>query len=422
MKAGLKKIRKGWVSRATSLSKIAAGSAVEYMKSSGDDDRDRYRLMGERLATELGEMKGLMMKLGQMASYLSVALPPELQEALVDLQDSSEPLAESEVRRVVEAELGKPLEEVFAEFDMQSIHAASIGQVHRASLHDGTLVAVKVQYPGIREAMNVDLNSAIALRPLLKLLFPNVDHGELLAELKDRHLDECDYRVEAAYQKRFREVFKDDPEIVVPAVVDQFCTDKLLVTEWYEGHSYQAFMMLSTEDERNRAGGIIHRFSTHSIFTDGIFNADPHPGNYLFGDGEVCFLDFGYVKVWEKEFIAKWRRLVLATMADDFETWSECWNDLGLVGDESRFDYEAEYENYRQTISHILAEGPVRLDRYTVENNNRALFGSKNVRVASLPREFLMVLRINFGLASMLANMNTRHDFRADAEAALTAG
>src|SRR5207248_3987358 len=208
------------------------------------------------------------------------------------------------VKGVVEEEWdGEPVEELFEDFEHEAAAAASIGQVHRAVLPDGRRVAVKVQYPGIAEALRADLQNAQMLMRMAKALAPGLDARAAAAELKERVLEELDYEYEAQNQRTFARAYRGHPFIYVPDVVTRLSRRRLLVAEWVDGESFEAARDLPQE-ERDRLGEIIYRFYYGSIYHLQHFNADAHPGNYLLMDeGKVAFLDFGMTKQLDKEQI-----------------------------------------------------------------------------------------------------------------------
>ncbi len=185
----------------------------------------------EDVAGTLWAMKGVLMKIGQMASYVDDGLSPAVRRTLSRLQDSVPPMSGELAARVVEEELGVPPGRAFARWDPQPIAAASIGQVHRAVTRDGRAVAVKVQYPGIAETIAADLGNVALLRRMLKITAPAQDAGALLAELRDRVTEELDYRREAASQQLMAAYYHGHPTITIPAVLGELSTRRLITSE-----------------------------------------------------------------------------------------------------------------------------------------------------------------------------------------------
>jgi predicted unusual protein kinase regulating ubiquinone biosynthesis (AarF/ABC1/UbiB family) len=217
-------------------------------------------------------------------------------------------MAPSLAEQVVRDELGADPDHLFLDWDPLPVAAASIGQVHRAVLRDGREVAVKVQYPGVGEAIGADLDNAEMLYGLLSsFALKGLDTKALVDELRARMSEELDYRLEAANQQEFAQRYRNHPFIHVPEVVRERSSAKVLTTEWVGGRSWREFDEVATPAERRRAGEVLFRFAQGSINGHRSFNGDPHPGNYRFHlDGRVSFLDFGLVKRWEP---GEWERL-----------------------------------------------------------------------------------------------------------------
>ncbi len=254
----------------------------------------------EDVARELGNMKGALMKFGQLLSFIVEALPNEAQQALATLQSDAKPMAPALAAKMITDELGHPPERVFLDWQEVPIAAASVGQVHRAVTHDGRDVAVKVQYPGVAESIESDLDNAEAFYRLgTAFVLKGLDAKGLVDELRSRMRDELDYELEAASQTEFCTYFAGHPFVSIPAVDRATSTKRVLTTEWVEAMSWADFERTATPAARRRAGESIWRFAQHSIHRLGAFNGDPHPGNYRFSpDGDVTFLDFGLVKRW----------------------------------------------------------------------------------------------------------------------------
>ncbi len=252
------------------------------------------------VARELGEMKGVLMKAGQMISFIFESLPEEAQAALATLQADAAPMAPSLAAGVVTDELGVPPERAFLDWQDLPAAAASIGQVHRAVTTDGRDVAVKVQYPGVHEAIESDLDAAEVMYGMFSsMMLKGLDAKGLVDELRDRMREELDYRLEARNAIQFGELFAGHPWVRVPRVLPDLSGEKVLTTEWVEGMSFEEFRNHASRDTKQRAGEVIWRFAQYAVVQQGVFNGDPHPGNYIFHhDGSVTFLDYGLVKRW----------------------------------------------------------------------------------------------------------------------------
>ena len=233
----------------------------------------------EDVAKELGEMKGVLMKAGQLISFIFEALPDEAQEALATLQADAEPMAPTLAADVVKADLGRAPERVFLEWGDMPVAAASIGQVHRAITPDGRDVAVKIQYPGVREAIESDLDAAEVMYAMFSaMMLKGLDAKGLVDELRARMREELDYRLEARNIAEFEERFRGHPWVRIPKLVPEFSTEHLLTTEWIDGMSFDEFRKNESSATKQRAGEVIWRFAQNAIFRHGVFNGDPAPG------------------------------------------------------------------------------------------------------------------------------------------------
>src|SRR5579871_498412 len=219
----------------------------------------------EDVADTLGAMKGVLMKVGQMASYVDDGLSPAVRRTLSRLQDSVPPMSAELAAGVVAEELGLPPEEAFARWDPVPIAAASIGQVHRAITHDGRAVAVKVQYPGIAETIAADLGNVALLRRMLKITAPSQDVDALLAELRERVTEELDYRREARNQQMFARYYDGHPTISIPGIVSELSTRRVVTSELADGARFAELAGWS-QAERDLAGETIYRFVFRSLY------------------------------------------------------------------------------------------------------------------------------------------------------------
>jgi predicted unusual protein kinase regulating ubiquinone biosynthesis (AarF/ABC1/UbiB family) len=263
--------------------------------------QERTAALVNELVEQLGRMRGAAMKVGQMISMVEFDGLPEdqrqqLQAKLASLRDSIPPVPFARLERMMRDELGGPLSQVFSEFDEHAFAAASIGQVHRAVTVAGDEVAVKVQYPGVAEAVETDMRNAMLLVPLVKRLAPGIDSKALFSELRERISEELDYELEAQHQRRVERLLRGHPFISVPRVDTALSTRRVLVSEFIDGERFDA-VRERDESERDRYGEIVFRFYFGLLYRDRMALGDPHPGNYLLRpDGRVAFLDYGLLR------------------------------------------------------------------------------------------------------------------------------
>jgi predicted unusual protein kinase regulating ubiquinone biosynthesis (AarF/ABC1/UbiB family) len=376
----------------------------------------------QQVADELGNMKGALMKLGQMASYLDDGLPEPLRLALSQLQSNAPPMSIDLVHQEIKRELGKSVNEMFVEFDDEPIAAASIGQVHRAILrtpHGDRAVAVKVQYPGVAEAIDADLRTADLLGTLLAFGFKSLNPEDMVAEIKDRLREELDYKKEAENQQLFADFYKGHPFIHVPEVLHDYSTSRILMTELVSGSSF-AELLTWPQEQRDMAGEAIFRFVFRSLYRFRAFNGDPHPGNYIFHkNGKVTFLDFGLIKHFTVDEMNMFQSMVKAAVLDnDMETYRRVIEDAGMFQKDAPFsteeagDYFAHfYEPVRESKQMTWTTGyATSIVRHTFDRT------SAIAQYATVPKSFVFIQRINLGLYALLGQLGASGNFRRISE------
>jgi predicted unusual protein kinase regulating ubiquinone biosynthesis (AarF/ABC1/UbiB family) len=351
------------VRRAAKVGKLAGGQAARGYATKaanltrGEEARHqaaakRQMEAAEQIFDVLGQMKGAAMKVGQVASFIDTgAFPPEFQERiqakLAELRDAAPRVSFDAMRKVVEDDLGERLGEVFADFEEDAVAAASIGQVYRARLHDGRDVAVKVQYPGVAQAVRADLQNLGLIMRVAKRIAPGMDAKAMTAEIRERLTDELDYEHEAQQHRAFARTWRGHPFIYVPAVVTELSAEHVLVTEWVEGIGFEEVKALD-HATRDRFGEIVFRFFFGSLYRNGHFSGDPHPGNYrLMADGRVAFIDFGMTKRVSREDIEAEVGALRAVMDGDAD---ELYRRLAEMG---FFDPEDELVTPERVFDHF---------------------------------------------------------------------
>lgn len=401
--------------QATRYAGTAAANVVRSDEKAQERLETRHLESALKMASVLGEMKGAAMKIGQMASFIDVDfLPPEYremyQEQLAKLRTRAPAMPWEQVRTVLEEEYDERPEGVFASIEEEAFAAASIGQVHRATLHGGIPVAVKIQYPGIADALESDVANAGILVRLARVLAPGLDAKAVASELRERVLEELDYEFEAQNQRNFARAYDGHPFIFVPKVHSRLSRRRVLVSDYVEGRGFDEVKELE-QDERDIFGEIVFRFCFGSIYHLQHFNADTHPGNYLLmEDGRVAFLDFGMTKRVTTQQIQLEQRAVDAAGRDDPEALRAALHDLGFVTDPSRVDAERLMKHVKMVGGWYLEDGEVRISpklvmkMIEVTSDPRSDFFDL-VRKESLPADELMGRRMETGLLAVLAQL-----------------
>ena len=373
----------------------------------------------EDVTRTLGTMKGVLMKLGQMVSYLDEGISPSFRLTLARLQHNAPPMSAALAARVVEVELGAAPEVLFATWDPLPIAAASIGQVHRAVTHDGRAVAVKVQYPGVAETMTADLDNAALLRRIAGMAFPGLDTGALVAELRERVTEELDYRREARNQQLFADHFSDHPTIHVPQVVGELSTDRVLTSELVDAARFDQVVTWSQE-ERDLAAETINRFVFRSLYDLHAFNGDPHPGNYLFhGRGRVSFVDFGLVKHFTgaelQPLVDAARTLVIE---HDEESFRSAMVRAGFIQADAPVTTAQVVERLSQFYETVFDHTPRTITAEYASAMVRRFFDTSNplAPYSDIPRSYVVLQRINLGLYAILGALNATANWRGIAE------
>ena len=374
----------------------------------------------EDVARELGNMKGALMKFGQLLSFIMEALPEDAQQALATLQSDAKPMAPQLAAKVVTDELGQAPERVFLDWQATPIAAASVGQVHRAVTRDGRDVAVKVQYPGVADSIESDLDNAEAFYRLgTAFVLKGLDAKALVDELRHRMRDELDYELEAANQTEFADHFAGHPFVRVPAVDSATSTKRVLTSEWVDGLAWAEFAATASTEARQRAGESIWRFAQYSVHRIGAFNGDPHPGNYRFSvDGDVTFLDFGLVKRWTPQ---EWEQLAPSLDAivvhRDPDRLIEVMEDIGFLSHghglpaQQVYDYvSTPYRPYLSDTFTFTREF-VRDAMSTVIDVNGP--HADVIAKLNMPASFVILDRVVWGVSAILGKLEVTAPWRA---------
>jgi predicted unusual protein kinase regulating ubiquinone biosynthesis (AarF/ABC1/UbiB family) len=410
--------RLGRMARIGALAIGAAGGAV--LRRSNEE-------AAERAAAVLGNLRGLAAKLGQMASYVDGLVPEDKRDAfeasLKMLRAQAPRSNAAEIRQLVESELGAPIDKLFASWDDQPIASASIGQVHHAVLPDedgGFEVAVKVQHPGIRKAVESDLASASILEGIASMTGARrFDTKTQLEVIRTRFREELDYELEASRLVHFGKVHAGDPKIKIPKLITSCSAKSVLTTEFVRGASLEDVITLSPE-ERRAFAETLWRFVFKGNLVGGMFNADPHPGNYLFHldtPGEITFLDYGCVQVIPEDRRPDARALHRAAIERDEETFAKC---VSRLLNARPGELERRARAYTRLCFRPLFDQPSHITRsYAAslvdEMKTMALAARKipQEEFFTLPPEMLFMNRLQFGFYSVLARLDVDVNYAA---------
>jgi len=383
---------------------------------------DLQEKTAEQIFKVLGELKGGAMKFGQALSVFEAALPEDIakpyRETLVKLQEAAPPLPARVVHKVLAKELGEHWRDNFAEFNDTPAASASIGQVHKGLWKDGRAVAVKIQYPGAKEALISDLNQIQRFAKIFQLLLPGVEMKPLLEELKARIIEEVDYRYEASAQSACFEAYKGDSDIAIPEVI--MATDRVLVSQWLEGTPLSMVIADGTQDERNNAGIRLARFHFTAPMRAGLLHADPHPGNFrVLKDGRLGVLDFGACNRLPNGFPEPFKRLLRNALEGDAIALYNGFKEDGFI----LSDVEVSPELVLDYLLPLVE--PLRTDYFAY---SRDWLRTQSVRVGdprnptakigfqlNLPPEYVLIHRVTLGTTGIFCQLRAEGNFRDEA-------
>jgi predicted unusual protein kinase regulating ubiquinone biosynthesis (AarF/ABC1/UbiB family) len=356
-----------------------------------------------------------------MASYVDGAVPEPYRKAyetaLESLRAATTSSPPEVIRKLVEAELRGRIERLFLEWEDEPFASASIGQVHRARLADGRRVAVKVQHPGIDRAVESDLRNAGVLETMVGAFVPRaVDTKRVFNDIRARFREELDYVHEAENQRTFSRIYATDAQILIPGVIDERSSRRVLTTELVSGTSLEDAAKLS-EPERRTYAETLWRFEFNGLLLHGMFNADPHPGNFLFqSGGRIAFLDFGCVQPMEARLRAA--AVVVHKAAARRNEAQFCTAVARMLGTRGG-SYERAIIAYVRRCFRPIFDSPFLVTSDYVKDvvmGVRALkteLFAKDKSFVMPPRGLAFMNRLQFGFYSVLARLNVQTDYAA---------
>src|SRR3954468_5232777 len=420
------------ISRTARVSSLAAGQAARQLGTHAtnlarsDQGKSaalerRHLEAAEQIVTALGTMKGAAMKLGQVMSFLDVGLVPEehreeFQRKLGALRDAAPKVRFADMRKVMESELDGPLRDHFAELDEEPIAAASIGQVYRARLHDGRDVAVKVQYPGVAQAVRADMQNLGMILRLMKRIAPGLDVKATAEEIRSRIGDELDYELEAQNQRTMARIYRGHPFIVVPDVVSSLSREKVMVSEFVTGAGFDAIKAMD-QDARDRVSEIVFRFFFGCMYRHRQFSGDPHPGNFLLQpDGRGAFLDFGLFKVMPEELIRIELECQRAGHEGDGERLKEIWTETGFLAEPDRFRPDKLLAQFLDATWWYVLDEDIELEpeiatQVMIDMSDPRSQHFGQMRHETLPADHLFGRRVEMLTLAVLSQLRARGNF-----------
>ena len=370
----------------------------------------------DALVDQLAVMRGAAMKAGQVLSTVEFPGLDEdqsayLQSRLASLRDSAPAVGWKQMRKVLASDWGEQPERVLEHIDTEPTASASIGQVYRGRTIDGREVAIKVQYPGIADSVEADMRNLTLLSPLLRQLMPGLQVKDLLGELRERIIEECDYELEASNHTRLERFWRGHPFVFVPRVHTELSRRRVLVTDWVDGMTFEE-VTRHPDAVRDRYAQIVYRFFYGTALHLGIALGDPHPGNYLLqADGHVAFFDFGMIRQLPPDYLRREAAIARAVREGDNATVIEGMRELGyLTGELNDWDSALLLEYMHGVSWWLEGEGPLRLapeDLWRGADLLREADGRRHVeqlRRMKLPPEALLLRRME-GLLFQTASM-----------------
>lgn len=407
-----------------SLDKKVTGTVARYGRVSGTMAGLAMKLAGEKflglkidrdthaqdLMLALGNLKGPLMKVGQILSTIPEALPPEYADAFQQLQSNAPPMNPSFVRRRMRHELGSDWEQKFKSFDMNAIAAASLGQVHKATTLDNHSVACKLQYPDMQSAITADLNQLKIIFSIYQIYDQSIQTDDIFEELKDRLFEELDYKREARHQALYAHLLRDEQNVHVPHVYNELSTDRLLVSEWVDGQKILTYKDADI-NIRNKIALNLFRAWYVPLYHAGIIHGDPHLGNYsVRSDLSINLLDFGCIRIFPPSFVNGVIRLYRSLQNNDrdqtvhaFEIWG--FKDLtieqiDILSVWARFLYDPILDDKVRVI------GEAKHGVYGRETAQKVHAELKRVGGGiKIPREFVFMDRAALGLGSVFIHL-----------------
>ncbi len=400
----------GRVRRYAQVGQAMSGIAAKYAGKrvfGWEIDDSKY---AEELRTALGGLKGPLMKVAQMLSTIPDALPADYAAELAQLQSEAPPMGKPFVRRRMEAELGPDWRRRYKHFELEAAHAASLGQVHKAELHDGRAVACKLQYPGISSTVEADLSQLKLILDIYRRYDAAIDTSEIYKEISVRLREELDYWREAKNGELYRHMLRAEPHVHVPDIVTELSTGRLLTMEWVTGVKLTDVGEVDLETRRAIAQKMFRAWYV-PFYEYGVIHGDPHLGNYTVRDDyDINLLDFGCIRVFQPKFVGGVIDLYYALRDGDMDLAVSAYESWGF------HDLTKEALEILNIWAAFLY-APLMEDRpRLIDENNTGQYGQavamdvhkrlKEYGGVTPPREFVLMDRAAIGLGSVFLRLN----------------
>jgi predicted unusual protein kinase regulating ubiquinone biosynthesis (AarF/ABC1/UbiB family)/DNA-binding XRE family transcriptional regulator len=401
-------------SLAGALVSYITNQAVNYFKPDSDNQlKDSTQLaLVRQIVDRFSELKGLPQKIGQYISYMDLNASDEIQAIFSELQNQSKPLDMIQIVDVFLEDFGKTPKQIFKKFNPHPFSAASIGQVHLAEDDEGEKLAVKVQYPGIKNLIQSDIKNLKALDKIASLLVKSYQGEDIANELAERCIAECNYLAEKKSQDHFREIFKEDQRICIPKINEKYSSEHILTSTYIEGISFDDFIKNSKSKDKDFAGEVIWDHAFYPLMTKRIFNGDSHPGNFLFKKDQVVFLDYGFVKEVSEDIFNPWKKLIKAILNDDPDQVREISLKLNFITNPEKFNFTQYYQFMRkwykpcytnqefQFTKNYVGELWLEMKTNFMQNPN-----------LSFPKEFILLSQLQWGLYALLSKLESKSNW-----------
>jgi len=420
----MRTLKTGWLGSAVASSYLG-GKIVDRLR--GDEGRadaelSRHLQNAKRIASTMKELRGPLMKVGQLLSTHAEALPGEYGEVLRSLQSSAPPMSYETIRDVIEMDLGATPEELFKDFSRTALAAASLGQVHRATLKDGTQVAVKVQYPGAVASVEGDLKNMKFGAAMVKRLLADVVGNERLdftpvaEEIAEHLAQETDYCREAYNAQLLAKLFEGQDWVVIPKVHTRYSGLRTITYDYLDGVDLGEALKHPDQDYRER---VVERLSDaywFQMLKGGVLHADPHPGNYrVLPDGRLGILDFGCVKIFDESFIVGFTAMVKARMTGDEEGLKDAMVALELVSDRDNAQELSDMARIAEYFSAGLQKDePFDFAEYSYVRGAKELvtYFLQQRRVPPSQRNMIFMTRVVLGYYEYFSRARAKMNFR----------